>query len=586
MSILYENLIFDAVDENGKVYFFEKTPITNGYKLTLKKETLSGIEKLYILPTLSKVNAGEEGYYVSSRNLDMTGDIQTFFKPRKDVKFIYNRPIQSVYFIKKPDFSCLVRIKRDRQYFLETIVKDNVYTFTPLYVFTDNPEDVYAPNSTNYTDVVLEVIFFDKGTDYNVGATTERELRLDRNEITTLSDKCKRPAVEYAKNYPLIRIRMGWKPSPSPVLHQTLETEPEMHVACDFNRVCDIADELKRQGVDGAELQLVGWNISGHDGRYPQIFPADPRLGGNDGLKKCIDYVKSLGYKISTHTNLIDATEIADVFTWDDIGVMRNGSYHQAGLYSGGLSYRVCPIKQLKNNRRDLPYLATFGEDGLHFTDVISISLPDPCYSKDHPCSTEDGIKLINQIMGETSDLFGGFSSEGCCDYALKYLDYGLYTSFGEGFKKLDIPVLDNYVPFYEVTYHGILMYNPLADTVNYPIKHKKFQLDLVMRGGRPSYYIFSKFRTGGESNWMGEIDLLATTDDDLRFTVSQVKKGLEEYKKLRDKQTLFIIDYKIFDDGIHVAYYSDGSFIAGNYSESVGMFNGKKIPPFGYIIG
>lgn len=585
MCNFYDNFIFDAVDESGKVYNFAKEPIENGFKLTLKKETLQTVQKLYLLPTLSTAKAGDDGYYVTPRNLDMSGDIQTLFTDRDDVKYIYNRPIMSAYFIKKPEYSCLVRIKRDRHFYIETTVKNGVYTLTPVFVFTEN-DDVYAQHEDCYTDVKLEVVFFDKGVDFNVGAKAEREIRLARGEISTLKDKCNRPAVEYAKNYPLVRIRMGWKPSPSPVLHQTLDNEPEMHVACTFERVCQIADELKRQGVPGAELQLVGWNVKGHDGRWPQIFPAEESLGGNDGLKKCVDYVKSLGYRISTHTTLIDATEIANTFTWDDIGIMRSGAYHQCGHYSGGLAYRVCPIKQAKNNNRDLPELLSYGENGLHYIDVISIVQPDPCYSTKHPCTTEQGIEIVNQIMGDTSKMFGGFSSEGCCDWGLKYLDYGLYTSFGEGFKKLEIPVKDRYVPFYELTYHGILMYNPLADTVNFTIKRPVDRLNLIMRGGRASFYIFSKFRTGGAANWMGNDDIITTTDDAMEYAVSQIKNGYQIYSQVSNKQTIYMVDYKFLDNGVQVAYYDDGSYIAGNYTEVEVEFDGKKITPFGYILG
>lgn len=120
---------------------------------------------------------------------------------------------------------------------------------------------------------------------------------------------------------------MGRKPSPSPVLMQTEANEPERFVACDFAGVRRIADQCKAAGMEGEEFQLVGWNRSGHDGRFPQLFPADPRLGGDEGLCETIAYVKSLGYRISTHTNTIDAYPIADTFDWNVVAVDRQGNY-------------------------------------------------------------------------------------------------------------------------------------------------------------------------------------------------------------------------------------------------------------------
>lgn len=88
-----------------------------------------------------------------------------------------------------------------------------------------------------------------------------------------------------ASNSIEVRVRQGWKPVPSPVENQTPETEPPVHAACTFDRVCDIVDEFKKHGIPEAEFCLVGWNIGGHDGRFPQIFPVEPKLGGAENLK-------------------------------------------------------------------------------------------------------------------------------------------------------------------------------------------------------------------------------------------------------------------------------------------------------------
>jgi len=45
----------------------------------------------------------------------------------------------------------------------------------------------------------------------------------------------------------------------------------------------------------------VGWNRGGHDGRDPQIFPAEPALGGDAGLRETIRHGQSLGYQMVAH---------------------------------------------------------------------------------------------------------------------------------------------------------------------------------------------------------------------------------------------------------------------------------------------
>ena len=566
-----------AIDDEGKRLSFIEEWTEDSVRLTLPLDSFRSTDTLRLLPELSVAAAGDEGYYIIPRKISIGGDILTKFREREDVTYTVKKPILSAYGIKKADFTAYIRIERNYKYGFETVVCDNKYTLCPLFDFTNHDKP--------YDDIRLEIFFLPNCATYADMASLERNVRLQRGEITTLEEKCERDAVEYARKYPLIRIRMGWKPSPSRVFHQTLESEPDMHVACDFSRVRDIADELKAQNVPGAELQLVGWNIAGHDGRFPQLFPADPRFGGDKGLRETIAYVKSLGYRISLHTNLIDAVEIANTFTWDDIAVNRDGKYNQTGHYSGGYAYHVCPKMQYKNFRRDYADVAALGLNGLHFTDVISIVEPDDCHSKKHPCTTGEGIAIAKQIIKESSELFGGFSSEGCFDFALSDMDYGLYVCFGDGFGHNNVPICDVELPFFELCYHGIVLYNPSSPTVNFPIKPKKDQLTFFMRGGRPSYYFYSKFRTGGAKNWMGECDFTANGDDDLRECVSHVKQGCDEYASLAERQLVFMKDYTVLDSGVHVAEYEDGKRMIGNFSDVSVTFDGNVIEPYGYII-
>ena len=567
---------FTAIDDKGKVHIPCVEERSGSYYLTFHKETLEGVQKLRVLPMLAKAAAGSEGFFITPRNIEMSGDLLVKFVPREDTCYSYNLPIMSCYGIKTAEVCALVRIERNYKYSFAFQIKDGIYSLETVFDFTKN--------DPVYDDIRIEVLPLKADATLGDFAAAERNLRLERGEIVTLAEKCKNEAVEYARKYPLIRIRMGWKQSPSPVLHQTLENEPEMHAVVTFARVRDIADSLKAHGVEGAELQLVGWNIGGHDGRFPQLMPPEEKLGGMEELKKTIAYVKDLGYRISLHTNTIDAVEIADTFTWDDVVVTRDGEYYQCGHYSGGYAYHVCLEKQLKNAMRDLPEVAELGLNGLHFTDVISIVVPDTCCSKDHPCYTAQGIRLAQENIHYTRELFGAFSSEGCMDFALKELDYGLYVSFGDGFGKANIPVTDTLVPFFELTYHGILLYNPTSPTVNYPIKTPADKLTFRMRGGRPSFYFHSKFRYG-EPNWMGDVDFVSTDNASMNHAVSLIAASMKEYEALQDLQLVYMRDYQVLENGIEVATYCDGTRMIGNFSDKEQTYEGITLAPFGYSV-
>ena len=567
---------FYAVDHTGEKHIPIVETTKEDYRLTFKKEILENLQSLRVLPELAKAKVGDDGFFILPRNLEMSGDLMVRFLPIEDVTYSYKSPIMSCYGFKTEAGAALVRMERNYKYAFCVSVQNGVYTAEVVFDFTKG--------DPVYDDIRMEVIPMQADATLGDFAAAERQLRLDRGEIVPLAEKCKREAVEYARNWPLVRIRLGWKQSPNPVLHQTPENEPEMHVAVTFARVRDIADALKTQGVAGAELQLVGWNKSGHDGRYPQLMPPEEKLGGMEELKKTIAYVKALGYRISLHTNSVDAVEVADCFTWDDVVLKRDGSYLQTGHYSAGYSYHVCPEKQLKNVMRDLPEVAQLELNGLHYTDVISIILPDTCFSKDHPCYTAKGIRMIRENMRYTRELFGGFSSEGCMDFALKELDFGLYVSLGDGMGKTQIPVTQTLVPFFELTYHGILLYNPTSPTVNYPIKTPADKLTFRMRGGRPSFYIHSKFRYG-EPNWMGDVDLVASDNGSLNYAAQAIADSIRENEDLRDLQLVYMQDYQVLENGIEIVTYADGTRMIGNFNRQEQIYEGHCLPPFGYVV-
>lgn len=569
--------LFYAVTEDGRKLPFTVLCTDDSIRLSLKKETFENADRVRALPALGAAHAGDAGYWIIPRTISHAGDFQVFFREREGTDLALTKPVMSCYGIRKDGLACLVRVERNYVYTIEATVKDGAYTLCVLYDFTQH--------DPAYDDIRMELIPLDEAADYNDMARAEREIRLSRDEIVPLARKCEKPAVEYARKYPLIRIRMGWKPSPATVLFQTEENEPDMFVACDFRRVREIADELKRQGVEGAELQLVGWNRSGHDGRFPQLFPADPRLGGNEGLRETIAYVKSLGYRISTHTCAIDAYTIADTFDWDDVVINRDGHRHQCGHYSAGYAYHVCLPKQWKNTLRDLPPLAAYGENGLHYIDVISIVVPDDCHDAAHPSSTGNSIIYAQKIMEYTRGLFGGFSSEGAMDFALKNLDSALYVCFADGFGNHRPALADRLLPFYEITYHGILLYNPNAQTVNYPLKGAAERLIVYMRGGHPAMYYYSRFRSGGAVNWMGDRDLVCDTEEELRESVAAVARAAKEYAPRADLQTVYMAGYDFLENGLEAARYENGVRIVGNFTDKALDYEGRTVPAMDFIV-
>ena len=569
-----KDFLFKAYDFCGNAYDFDTSKTDRGILLTLKKEKISGMNNICALGEFTQAQMGDEGFYLIPRSPSQASDILVRFEKRNNIVFNQENPIMAILGIKKNDACYLIRIERNYRFHINIEAKNSKYNLSVVFELErDCPAtDTNGPQE----DIRIEIFFLDACDDWYDIARLEREIRLERNEITTLKEKCKTDAVEYARKYPLIRIRCAWKPSPTPVLHQTTENEPAMHIACDFKRVRELADECKAQGVEGAEFQLVGWNIKGHDGRWPQAFPVEEELGGESELINTIAHLKKLGYRISLHDNVLDAYEIADNFSFDDLTKTKDGTYESWGDWSGGCSYNICPTAQKRNAEQRVPRMMALGVNGMHYSDVISLANPSACFDKNHPLHYKSSLDITKEIMGYMKKSFGAFSSEGAMDFSLGYIDYALYTSLGAAFGNQMPDICSEAVNAYEVAYHGIVLYNPICTTVNYPIKHPQDRLTLIMRGGKPSFYFYSKFCTGTKVNWMGEDDFTCTNDEDMKKSVALIKKSLNDYKKLCHLQLEFMDKYEVTDDGVEIASYACGT---------TKKHEGKEIEPYGFIM-
>ncbi|MDO5310500.1 MAG: DUF5696 domain-containing protein [Clostridia bacterium] len=502
-------------------------------------------------------DAGEDGYYVIA-DADAKGSRLCLFNHKPDGERCFRQALMPIFGIKtQTRCTLIIADGMSAVFHLVFGVKDGRYYAWLRFVL-----DGCAP----YEDISVLQISLDPDGGYSEIAAAYREYRLSRGECRPIIEKqTEREALRYAVQSPEIRIRMGWKPAPPTVLEQTAENEPDMYVACTFDRVREFIAELKRQGVERAEICLVGWNVSGHDGRYPQLFPVEPRLGGEEKLKSLIAYAKECGYKIVCHTNSTDCYSIADRFSEDIVAKESDGSLSiNSAAWSGGRMYNLCPTSAERFAAEDLPKVAELGFEGLHYIDVMSVIPLRWCHDTEHPSNPRQTLEHYRHIMNECHELFGGFASEGVFDFASEYLDFGLYISW----PAIPDEMLDREIPLWSLVYHGIILANPTTDTVNYPIKDAKNRLTVMEYGARPAFYIYSKFMKGGnQDDWLGKEDLILDTDEDLCHAAKVIKDACDEYAAVSDLQTEYILKHEEISENIFEVTYSNGRKITVDYN-------------------
>ena len=545
---------FYAINDRGEKIEAEVTKKDNIVTFTIPKEKVSPCLHLDIHSPYFTAKAGEEGYFFSSA-IQRHGII-TRFKAQED-SLLHSAETPTLLIGAKREDLSVIAYPDGMRYDMSQLlrVKDNEYTLCYR---------VRLGGDAPYEDVSVDFYLLPKGTEYSEMAVYYRNILLSKGLITPITKKAEeREAVSYAKDAPEIRIRMGWKPAPSPIADQTLENEPPMHVACTFRDVMNFIDELKKAGIDKAQLCLVGWNKSGHDGRWPDAFPVEPLLGGEEGLRELISYAKENGYAIVCHTNSTDAYPISPK-TEGNLVLDEEGKEHEGGVWSGGRARRLCPKKALEFGKEILPRVADLGFSGLHYIDVLAVISPMKCSNPAHRVTRRETVEYYKELMQLCHDLFGGFSSEGAYDFAESYVDYGFYISNN----RPPHPLADEYIPLWELIYHGFILYNVSTTTVNEPIRDIDDRLMFAEYGGRLSYYVYQKFITRASSaNWLGSEDL--TMDgEEMAKTIAVIKKGYEKHKKYFYLQETTMDKHEIKGD-IRIVTFGNGVKLIVNYGDT-----------------
>ena len=263
-----------------------------------KKDIPADTDTIDMLPDFCNAKTGGKGFYVVP-SIDNNGHAgQIFFSPRADQETEFNCNDMPLYVFHDGVAATLAVVAgMSLDYSLMTGIRNGVYYMFPRFILEGDGA---------YEDI--EIKFFEltgREATWCGAARRYRRYQLERGACTPIRERMKQfPVVGEAAMGPEVRVRLAWKPVPSPVPDQTEETEPPIHVAITFEQCEQIIEEFHKQGIEHAEFCLVGWNKSGHDGRFPDLFPVEPLLGGEEALKHLIAKAKGYGYLISGHTNL------------------------------------------------------------------------------------------------------------------------------------------------------------------------------------------------------------------------------------------------------------------------------------------
>ena len=394
------------------------------------------------------------------------------------------------------------------------------------------------------------------------------------------------PGLAYSAGAMEVRIRLGVKPVPYEIKEQTLETEPPVRVFCDFAHVRDILNEFNRQGIARAEVCLVGWNRGGHDGRYPQIYPVEPVLGGEAELRTTIRHGQKLGYQMVAHDCYYDAYRISEDWNEAYLRKDRDGRPLKGGAWGGGQSYNMCLAQAYELfARRDLPRTRELGFQGLHYSDVVSIIGPRPCYDPKHPQTRRQDAEAVTHILGLAQKTFGGSQSEGSLDFTASAMDRVLYVDCDKWLPLLKRPYVDTCIPLYEAVYHGVLLYNLSTEVVNSQPGEDSY-LRTVEYGALPLAYFYGHFVLETNKNWLGQRDYRYDSAAGLKQTVADLRRVYDDVERLKHLQMEFLEGHRQVADNIFETTYGNGQRVLVNYRQTpYSLPGGGLVPARGWLL-
>ncbi len=525
------------------------------------KDITRDIDAIDIISADATAKQGEEGYFVLS-----TGVMGTFREEKGQLE--ERRNPMPIFGMKNPR-GAFVGIVKGLKYEFKTVVDvtHGVYTIFPRFLIK---EMAVAP----YEDLLVDFCAL-KGTDSNYSgmARAYRAYQLERGEVRPLRERVKgNPQLAYTADTMFVRVSHGSKSNKTKIENQTPTNEPPVNVSHTFDDLVRIMKGLKALGVKKVEMCSVGWNVRGHDGRYPTLFPVEPAFGGEAKLREAIACAHNLGYQIVCHCNNTDFYTISDRYNEGDVAKRPDGMALRGGLWAGGRAYSSC-FQRVYEAYIDEDYkrLSELGFKGTFHIDVTSCITPYPCFDPKHPLNRQQTADFMNRIGEKARRTFGGFGSEGPCDHVAKSLDYALYVTAYPLFLGKPTPLMDRIVPLWQIAYHGIILSNPYYSTIDYSFPNAPSnkrspalaqparRLKVYEFGGRPTFY-YSPY-----------------TD------LAPIKQAYDEYQPMKYLQYEFMDGHDEIAKDVFLTKYSDGSEIVVNYSDNDFSHEGGVVKSMDY---
>ena len=525
---------------------------------------------LDLLPDLLTTRVGDDGFYLLP---DFCGTLVRFKEHVPTINRDRMYMHQSEW--EKLNVMNCFGLKQGTRGTLAIVHRGDFFCHTVTEVNQDGENRIYAGFGVRHgpaepikqEDKEL-VVRFTEGRDdgYFDLAVAYRDYLARERGVSPLKDRiADNPVLAYSVRAMRTKIFHGVKP-------RSLDGSTPVNVTTTFAQAEEILDRMNEAGIHRAVVTLVGWNLGGHDGAYPQKFPVEPALGGETGLRRLIAKARSMGYQIVPHDNHSDMYRAGQTYDPDVILRDEDQAPVMAGIWGGGQSTRSCPVAYFHRYGPDVTRIKDLGFEGHYYVDAQSNPLYR-CHHPGHPADEEQfGISQC-KLTQAYRVLYGAVSQEFAPAYALPFLDEGgQHSPYNIGFCQHAVPedltrIIDRVVPFYQLAIHGLITYQEDWVDAYRTCGVRKGVLRALGFGARPSMQV----------EWTGEGFGEVYTD-----SIRDIQEGYHlAFEELADTHVEFVEDYEELAPEASRILYANGTALSVNWGDTpVG-----DLEPLGYRI-
>ena len=397
----------------------------------------------------------------------------------------------------------------------------------------------------------LRYVFLNGGDASTVGmAKAYRHYLLDKRNYPTLGARTKRtPALANLVRAMTVNVHLAEKR-----LVTRMSGDGDLAVKTRFDEAVQIAQKIKKAGVENATIVLVGWNCEGKDGLYPTRFPVESAVGGAEAMSRAARAIQAMGFQTGALDNYTDLYRRSPAFNVDFSAKQLGGEPWRGGTWAGGQSYAVCPSQARERYaHRDMRRLRDLGLEGMLFLDHCPGPGVFACHDEEHPATRAEYAGHVVDLIRDAQGAFGVCRTSGPHVFAaLKAETCTFPVQDMPGIHNLEEDwFADELVPFLPMALHGVVLM--AADA-------RADLLRTVEFGAAPVYDV---------------------TKDDADGMVKEMSDFFLRYmKELAPLAAEFVESYETQGEGVIAVGYSNGAEVLINRTDDPVRIRGVQVQP------